>query len=338
MEPGAPGFHRPSDGRRYLQSKMRWQKRYYRGLTMQDQPGISDHQAKLRLPEFTDNRTRTPASPAARVAALPEFHRKVAAVADQAWRAGAAHARLLARGQHAADLAGRRRMRQRIRQLSLGLRGTQPVATGLRRSARCRASISRSTRRRLAVRPLHPRRRSPLSLPRRGRCRQAGRSDARRRRERSCSTRPRPTSCSRMGNDRARPGAPAVSRRKLPPSSQRTEALCRHPALDELLMPARKCRAAAGGAQRHPRSARGRPERLRAIPESLRMVARQWLARGFGGACHASARNWERLRPRATSPPRWSNRISRRRSRSRHAGTDRSHSRQACRDRQTSGR
>ena len=51
------------------ESKTRWQKRYYRGLTMQDKSGISDHQAKLRLPEFTDNRTR--AVPRPRYASTP---------------------------------------------------------------------------------------------------------------------------------------------------------------------------------------------------------------------------------------------------------------------------
>lgn len=60
------------------EARMRWQKRYYRGLTMQDEPGIPDHQAKLRLPEFTDLQRQKPAADAARRYPLPKFFRKVA--------------------------------------------------------------------------------------------------------------------------------------------------------------------------------------------------------------------------------------------------------------------
>ncbi|HEV8389355.1 MAG TPA: DUF6065 family protein [Dongiaceae bacterium] len=59
------------------EARMRWQKRYYRGLTMQDEAGAPDHQARLRLPEFTDRRApRSPAA-AARGLPLPAFFREV---------------------------------------------------------------------------------------------------------------------------------------------------------------------------------------------------------------------------------------------------------------------
>jgi hypothetical protein len=59
------------------EARMRWQKRYYRGLTMQDESGVPDHQAKLRLPEFADKRNKTPAAPAPRPASLPQFFSRV---------------------------------------------------------------------------------------------------------------------------------------------------------------------------------------------------------------------------------------------------------------------
>lgn len=59
------------------EARMRWQKRYYRGLTMEEEPGVPDHQAKLRIPEFTDNRRVDPEAEAARRYPLPEFFRKV---------------------------------------------------------------------------------------------------------------------------------------------------------------------------------------------------------------------------------------------------------------------
>jgi hypothetical protein len=62
------------------EARMRWQKRYYRGLTMQGEPGIPDHQAKLRLPEFADQRAPDPAAEAARRHPLPEFFHKVVAL------------------------------------------------------------------------------------------------------------------------------------------------------------------------------------------------------------------------------------------------------------------
>jgi hypothetical protein len=59
------------------EARMRWQKRYYRGLTMQDEPGIPDHQAKLRLPEFSDRRTQTSGPDSTRRSWMPEFFRNV---------------------------------------------------------------------------------------------------------------------------------------------------------------------------------------------------------------------------------------------------------------------
>ncbi len=58
------------------EARMRWQKRYYRGLDMRDRPAIPDHQAKLRLAEFADRRTDVPA-PAAERAPLPTFFNTV---------------------------------------------------------------------------------------------------------------------------------------------------------------------------------------------------------------------------------------------------------------------
>lgn len=57
-----------------------WQKRYYRGLNMQDEVGAKDHQAKLRLNEFTDLRAKTSeaaASARAPAPTLPAFFRSV---------------------------------------------------------------------------------------------------------------------------------------------------------------------------------------------------------------------------------------------------------------------
>ena len=59
--------------------KMRWQKRYYRGLNMQDEPGTPDHQAKLRLPEFANKRRRDPTVRAAsKATSAPQFFNKIA--------------------------------------------------------------------------------------------------------------------------------------------------------------------------------------------------------------------------------------------------------------------
>ncbi len=77
---------------------------------------------------------------------------------------------------------------------------------------------------------------------------------------------------------------------------QRTEALCRHPAFEDLLMPARNVappRLAVRSVIRDLRVVD--PERLRAIPESLRG---EWHANGWLAALEAhvaSAGNWERL-------------------------------------------
>jgi hypothetical protein len=59
------------------EARMRWQKHYYRGLTMRGEPGVGDHQAKLRLAEFVDNRQQQ-APDGARP--LPTFYRKVVAL------------------------------------------------------------------------------------------------------------------------------------------------------------------------------------------------------------------------------------------------------------------
>jgi hypothetical protein len=61
------------------EARMRWQKRYYRGLDMHDKAGIADHQAKLRLPDFKDLRERN-AKAATRTAPLPVFFRKATAL------------------------------------------------------------------------------------------------------------------------------------------------------------------------------------------------------------------------------------------------------------------
>jgi hypothetical protein len=61
------------------EQKERWQKRYYRGMNMQDRPGAPDHQIKLRLPEFADRRSPAMRStPGAGPLGLPPFFRKIA--------------------------------------------------------------------------------------------------------------------------------------------------------------------------------------------------------------------------------------------------------------------
>ncbi|MEZ5830312.1 MAG: DUF6065 family protein [Dongiaceae bacterium] len=61
------------------EARMRWQKHYYRGLTMGGEPGTQDHQAKLRLSEFVDKRLK--GSIAGSVAPLlPTFFRNVTAL------------------------------------------------------------------------------------------------------------------------------------------------------------------------------------------------------------------------------------------------------------------
>jgi len=60
------------------EQKERWQKRYYRGLDMKGKPGIADHEAKLRLPEFADKRPPSATSAAQqRSSPLPIFFRTV---------------------------------------------------------------------------------------------------------------------------------------------------------------------------------------------------------------------------------------------------------------------
>lgn len=63
------------------EQRERWQKRYYRGLTMQDRPGAPDHQGKLRLAEFADRRKPVAPEPETpKPPELPLFFRKVVAL------------------------------------------------------------------------------------------------------------------------------------------------------------------------------------------------------------------------------------------------------------------
>ena len=62
------------------EAKVGWQKHYYRGLTMDGETGIEDHQAKIRLPEFADKRSNDPAADSASKPVLPTFFRKVTAL------------------------------------------------------------------------------------------------------------------------------------------------------------------------------------------------------------------------------------------------------------------
>lgn len=56
----------------------KWQKRYYRGIDMRGEVGVADHQSKLRLPEFADQRvSATRPTRAASEATLPLFFRKI---------------------------------------------------------------------------------------------------------------------------------------------------------------------------------------------------------------------------------------------------------------------
>ena len=57
------------------EARMRWQKYYYRGLTMRGEPGVKDHQAKLRLAEFVDNREKPAATEPKPL--LPTYYSKV---------------------------------------------------------------------------------------------------------------------------------------------------------------------------------------------------------------------------------------------------------------------
>ncbi|QEX17537.1 hypothetical protein FRZ44_28370 [Hypericibacter terrae] len=60
------------------EQKERWQKRYYRGLDMREKPGVGDHEAKLRLPEFVDKRPPSAVSAEQQHRKpLPIFFRKV---------------------------------------------------------------------------------------------------------------------------------------------------------------------------------------------------------------------------------------------------------------------
>jgi hypothetical protein len=66
------------------EARMRWQKRYYRGLTMQNESGVPDHQAKLRLPEFADHRRQNPPAQPVRPPPLPMFFREVVPLSREA--------------------------------------------------------------------------------------------------------------------------------------------------------------------------------------------------------------------------------------------------------------
>ncbi|MFZ5790976.1 MAG: DUF6065 family protein [Pseudomonadota bacterium] len=61
------------------EQKERWQKRYYRGIDMRGKPGIADHQAKLRLAEFSDKRPSAAPAPSEQVRpkGLPVFFHEV---------------------------------------------------------------------------------------------------------------------------------------------------------------------------------------------------------------------------------------------------------------------
>jgi hypothetical protein len=97
-------------------------------------------------------------------------------------------------------------------------------------------------------------------------------------------------------------GMTALGRERLQFAAQvagefrKTEALCRHPALDDLLMPVRNVAPSRLAVRSVIRDLRVvDPNRLQAIPEALRA---EWHANGWLAALEAhvaSVRNWERL-------------------------------------------
>jgi hypothetical protein len=280
------------------ESKMRWQKRYYRGLTMQDQPGISDHQAKLRLREFKDNRTRTVASPAAaRVAALPEFFRKVVPLSRA--KHGALGLRTLdcsfaastplislaavecasASANYPLAFAGHNPPRPVCVVGALPGLNLQVNSTGAWRFGHYIPAAVRSFPFLVVADAAKP---DVLTL--------AVEEDTELLDQAAPDKLFENGEVTALGRERLQFAAQVAA------EFQRTEVLCRHPALDNLLMPARNVappRLAVRSVIRDLRVVD--PERLRAIPESLRV---EWHANGWLVALEAqvaSARNWERL-------------------------------------------
>jgi len=279
------------------EAKMRWQKRYYRGLTMQDEQGIPDHQAKLRLPEFVDKRTRRVAASMARPPVPPEFFRNVVR---------------LSRTKHGA---------LGLRTLDCSFAATTPLI-----SLAAVECVSASAGYPLAFAGHNPTR--PVcvvgGLP--GLNLQVNAAGAwrfghyipaavRRFPFIVMADPDKPDTLTLAVEENTElldPAAPdklfengemtTLGRERLQFTAQvtaefkKTEALCRHPALDDLLMPARNVappRLAVRSVIRDLRVVD--PERLRAIPESLRT---EWHANGWLAALEAhvaSARNWERL-------------------------------------------
>ena len=280
------------------ESKMRWQKRYYRGLTMQDQPGISDHQAKLRLREFTDNRTRTVASPAAaRAAALPEFFRKVVPLSRA--KHGALGLRTLdcsfaastplislaavecasASANYPLAFAGHNPPRPVCVVGALPGLNLQVNTAGAWRFGHYIPAVVRRFPFLVVADAGKP---DVLTL--------AVEEDTELLDQAAPDKLFENGEMTALGRERLQFAAQVAA------EFQRTEALCRHPAFDDLLMPARNVappRLAVRSVIRDLRVVD--PERLRAIPESLRA---EWHANGWLAALEAqvaSARNWERL-------------------------------------------
>jgi hypothetical protein len=279
------------------ESKMRWQKRYYRGLNMQDEQGVPDHQAKLRLPEFVDKRTRRPVSPAASQPVPPEFFRTVVP---------------LSRTKHGA---------LGLRPLDCTFAATTPLI-----SLAAVECVSASASYPLAFAGHGPSR--PVcvvgALP--GLNLQVNAAGAWRFGHYiPAAVRRFPfivmadpgkpdklTLCVEEGTELLDPGAPdklfengemtALGRERLQFTAQvtnefkKTEALCREPAFEALLMPVRNVappRLAVRSVIRDLRVVD--PKRLQAIPETLRA---EWHANGWLAALEAhvaSVRNWERL-------------------------------------------
>ena len=279
------------------ESRMRWQKRYYRGLTMQDQAGIADHQAKLRLPEFTDKRSRRASPPIARATVPPEFFRKIVPLSRT--KHGALGLRTLncsfaattplislaaiecvsASAGYPLAFAGHNPPRPVCVVGGLPGLNLQVNAAGAWRFGHY---VPAAVRRFPFIVMADPEKPDALTL---GVEEETELLDA-----------DAPDKLFENGE------MTALGRERLQFTAQvtnefkKTEALCRHPALDDLLMPARNVappRLAVRSVIRDLRVVD--PERLHAIPESLRA---EWHANGWLAALEAhvaSVRNWERL-------------------------------------------
>jgi len=280
------------------ESKTRWQKRYYRGLTMQDEAGIPDHQAKLRLPEFADKRThKASSSPTARPPVPPEFFRKVMPLSRT--KHGAAGLRALdcsfaastplislaavecvsASAGYPLAFAGHNPPRPVCVVGGLPGLNLQVNAAGAWRFGHY---IPAAVRRFPFVVMADPGKPNELAL------------------------------YVEEDTELLDPAAPdklfengemtALGRERLQFAAQvagefrKTEALCRHPALDDLLMPVRNVAPSRLAVRSVIRDLRVvDPNRLQAIPEALRA---EWHANGWLAALEAhvaSVRNWERL-------------------------------------------